>query len=282
MSSSRSRWIRVGVVVLLGLLGWALRALSERGSELAYVAVGFYLAAVLVAWGLTPWRQGDEPTTEDDERLREEVPSPAPFAVRVLAWGGVGLVLIGLGKLAFDALSEVRSEHAWLPLLAGTAALIAAAYARALAPEESTASSRPPHRAATIALFGILAIEALVPLRYYTSDDAFDERFSWRMFSAVRVYRCRLEAFDERAGARTPVNLMTEVQVGWINTLERNREAVQDRYLTWRCEDDENDGARLVNHCLSPEGRAVDVERSIDCASGEITSSEDHAEGAAP
>lgn len=117
-----------------------------------------------------------------------------------------------------------------------------------------------------------LVAQGLIPLRYYLGDDAYDERFSWRMFSAVRMQECNISASETVSGERRAVRLMETVQVGWITTLRRNREAVMQRYLEWRCEQPGVERARLENACRTPEGVEVPtIVRDIDCATSEIT-----------
>lgn len=118
----------------------------------------------------------------------------------------------------------------------------------------------------------VLLVQALIPLRYYLGDDAYDERFSWRMFSAVRMQQCDIAASETTHGVTRPVRLIETIHVAWINTLRRNREAVMERYLEWRCEQDGVSRARLENECRTPDGREVPtIVREIECASGEIT-----------
>ena len=91
------------------------------------------------------------------------------------------------------------------------------------------------------------------------------------MFSAVRVYRCDLGAFDLNDTRVTPVDLAHTIHVAWVNTMQRGREGVIQRYLTWRCETAEIDGARVTNRCVTPEGQRVpDLIREIDCSNGEL------------
>jgi hypothetical protein len=126
-------------------------------------------------------------------------------------------------------------------------------------------------RWATLGALAVLALHAIIPLRYYLGNDAYDERFSWRMFSAVRMQACDLTAFETTDGTTRRVSLMETIHVAWITTLRRNREAVMERYLEWRCEEGV-ESARLENRCRTPEGRDVPtVVREIDCASGRIT-----------
>ncbi len=213
-----------------------------------------------------------------DEHAREPSAAPPRPPRRMLAFGGLGLVALGVGRLLYDALSLQRSVHAWLPLVAGAIALLAAAIWLALDTPVPEGLVRPPPASARgrglaiAAVLGLVALQALIPLRYYLGDDAYDERFSWRMFSAVRVHDCRMQAYDEVSGGARPVQLMRLVQVGWVTTMQRNREAVLERYLRWRCaRDDAPDAARVENACVSPEGRRTRLVWRLDCAGDEVT-----------
>lgn len=224
--------------------------------------------------------------------MHERPPAPPPRASgprAILAYGSLGLTALGLGLVAYDVVTaELRGTGLWA-VLAGALGLVASALwggaddascvepdlvergARAVPRGEGAAPL--PRRAAalTIGVAVVLVVQALVPLRYYLGDDAYDERFSWRMFSAVRMHRCALTAYETRGGVEQPVSLHTQVQAGWVTTLERNREAVVERYLRWRCEAEGLSAARLENRCTSPEGRSVPpVLRAIDCASGAL------------
>lgn len=229
---------------------------------------------------------------------------PKGHTRRTLALGSLVLLVLGLALLGYDVLTGVQRTTGWIPLLAGTIGLLAAAIwsaledARSRAPTvpvetdppqeagprpDASPASTPPgvhperRRLPWIAAgaIAIVLVQALVPLRYYLGDDAYDERFSWRMFSAVRMHRCDLRASETVNGHERPVRLMQTIHVAWVTTLERNREAVMQRYLRWRCTQNGVERARLVNRCVSPDGREVDpIVREIDCASGEISRGE--------
>lgn len=215
---------------------------------------------------------------------------------RILAWKSLAWTLLGLALLGRDIVAhELRSTGLWV-LLAGTIGLVISAARRSMVeaagveptlfPEEpsergdgpyrSTPEAKPwalPRRALWIAAsaLALVLVQALVPLRYYLGDDAYDERFSWRMFSAVRMHSCSLAAFETRAGIEQRVSLRSTIQEAWITTLERNREAVSEQYLEWRCEESGVTAARLENRCRTPEGRDVPpIVRAIDCRTGEI------------
>jgi hypothetical protein len=119
--------------------------------------------------------------------------------------------------------------------------------------------------------------QLIAPLTYYLRDDPYDERFAWRMFSAVRLYRCQTRAYDvledEDGRERVrPVHLMSFVHVAWVTTLRRNRRDVVLAFLERRCEESDASRARLVNHCVGTDGRRLDpLVYERDCDSGEVT-----------
>lgn len=288
---SPDRLLRVGGVVLVAI-GALVRLASPRGSggAVAGAVVGLLGAAVIVASrffradGAAPVASADPAAPVEsasvsgyhDDGARIDALRGGRIATAIF---GALACLIGLGLLLDEALSQEQRGNAWPFVIAGAVALVAAGiWSAAIAPQPRGRgiAAGPPTGASTRAWIAgavgaLLVIEALIPLRYYTGDDIFDERFSWRMFSAVRVYSCNLNAFETRGGAEAPVNLMSTIHVGWITTLRRNREAVMERYLEWRCEQDSVEAARLVNVCTTPEGNRVpDVVRTIDCAEGRV------------
>lgn len=137
---------------------------------------------------------------------------------------------------------------------------------------DEQATSAPVRRWIAAFAVCVLLAQALIPLRYYFGDDAYDERFSWRMFSAIRMQACDIAASETTNGRTHPVRLMETIHAGWVTTLRRNREPVMERYLAWRCEQEGVERARLENRCRTPDGTAVPtIVREIDCGSGEIT-----------
>jgi hypothetical protein len=124
-----------------------------------------------------------------------------------------------------------------------------------------------------VALFVILQL--LVPLRYYLGDDPYDERFSWRMFSAVRVHRCRVNAAETIGGTPRAIDLNREIHRAWINTLSRNRDAVTRKFLWSRCGGEGVSEVRVINNCVDPDGNSVDpIVWTLDCESGEMSEPE--------
>jgi hypothetical protein len=120
---------------------------------------------------------------------------------------------------------------------------------------------------AMIALGVWIAIMVAVPLRYYVGGDLYDERFSWRMFSAVRVQQCSLSATEVVSGHERAIALMQVLPAPWVSLLERNRPAVLRRFLTWRCASDVSPSeVRLTHTCQDASGDPLPpIHRVMDC-----------------
>lgn len=201
-----------------------------------------------------------------------------------LAAGSAGLAALGLGLVAKDVIGESKSGAGWLPLVAGVAGLVAAGVWSAIDDAREVKVDRSPDdvvegggdrprvlRWIVLAASLILLAQALIPLRYYLGHDPYDERFAWRMFSDIRMQRCQVTATEVVDGQSRPVPLVRNIHMAWINTLKRNRSAVVQRYLRWRCEQEGVTQAELSSRCVTPEGRTVPpLVRTIDCSSGEI------------
>jgi hypothetical protein len=149
------------------------------------------------------------------------------------------------------------------------------------APEEEAELDKPPsgRRRERIRwlVAGLLLLQLLIPLRYYLGDDEYDERFSWRMFSATRVIECRTvvhETVGDPPRPR-PLRLMATIHEAWIETLKRNRVEVIRAFLERRCEEDDVGEVVLVNQCVGPAGEAVPlIEWKRDCESDEVSEPE--------
>ncbi|MAQ17288.1 MAG: hypothetical protein CMN30_21140 [Sandaracinus sp.] len=109
-----------------------------------------------------------------------------------------------------------------------------------------------------------VVFQLVVPLTYYLRADRYDERFAWRMFSAVRLHSCQPVASEEVDGDEERIELGQVIHQAWINTMARNREDVIRAFLERRCEgDDEQDAADdrrrviLANHCRTASGRRL-------------------------
>lgn len=144
-------------------------------------------------------------------------------------------------------------------------------------PTTAEPSAAPPARRrlhnAFIVLF--LGYQLLAPLDYYLGEQGYDERFSWRMFSNVRMHRCSLALSESVAeggavSARA-IDAKRELHVAWFNILNRYRPAVVHKFLRSRCEQPGVVEAHLVRRCTDTDGTALPVQRAdYDCATGEL------------
>ena len=149
--------------------------------------------------------------------------------------------------------------------------------------DEPLEPAPPEARRAWIRAFfvGFLGLQLLIPATYYASPDPFDERFSWRMFSAVRVMRCRPDASETTVdGARRPVALQRVVHQAWITNLSRNRADVIRSFLERRCDEEGVASVTLVNQCIDASGARMDpLVWQRDCEAGDTTEPDDAGEG---
>jgi hypothetical protein len=109
-----------------------------------------------------------------------------------------------------------------------------------------------------IFIIAYLAMQILLPLRYYVGDDLFDERFSWRMFSPIRMVQCQVAWSEERHGVNVPIQLREEVGVAWIGLMKRARVGVIDGFAKARCAEMRRQNPEPVVHvdiqCMHPDG----------------------------
>lgn len=121
----------------------------------------------------------------------------------------------------------------------------------------------------------LLLLQLVVPLSYYLrTGDPYDERFAWRMFSAVRLHSCRTSA-TERVGeppTEREIALSSTLHQAWVNHLARNRRDVVLAFLEARCDEEGVREVSLTNACTAPDGEPIapQVYRRV-CESGELT-----------
>jgi hypothetical protein len=117
-------------------------------------------------------------------------------------------------------------------------------------------------------LWLLVALQVAIPASYYlVRDDRDDERFAWRMFSSVRLTRCRVRAFDGKTPQeRAHVDLATYLHASWQRSLERGRKHVIERFLSARCGQPGVVYSQLERSCTSPSGRVLPDKRyRYDC-----------------
>jgi hypothetical protein len=145
--------------------------------------------------------------------------------------------------------------------------------------QELAPGARPPYRlAVSLFILAFLGYQIAMPLRYYLAGGGYDERFSWRMFSSVRMQSCKASVEDVHEAGDAPrtrdVNLPRELHVAWIRMLERGRPAVVDKLLQHRCGQEGVGGARYLLRCADPDGTQLPEQKvEIDCRSGRLTRS---------
>jgi hypothetical protein len=141
--------------------------------------------------------------------------------------------------------------------------------------ERAEPDGQPRGRARTLALrvfFAFLAFQVVVPMTYYLRDDAYDERFAWRMFSAVRLHQCRTTASEDSGAGFETILLARVIHNAWIEHLGRNRRDVVDAFLLRRCGEDDVQSVRVVNQCRGVAGESYEpqvYERT--CGTREVT-----------
>jgi hypothetical protein len=91
----------------------------------------------------------------------------------------------------------------------------------------------------------------LLPLSYYTlRQDKYDERFSWRMFSDVRMLKCR--ASYTRGG--DAVTLSQEFHMAWNTLVQRGRSDVLDAVSRELCQNARGKPVQLRLQCREADG----------------------------
>jgi hypothetical protein len=117
-------------------------------------------------------------------------------------------------------------------------------------------------------LWALVLVQLLLPLSYYAGlRDPDDERFAWRMFSAVRLRRCtsRLVRDGHPAVDARPI---ANLHSSWVAAIDRGRTRVIARYLQQFCG---RDAVHLERQCSSPSGAQLPkVAYRFDCAQASL------------
>jgi hypothetical protein len=126
-------------------------------------------------------------------------------------------------------------------------------------------------------IVAFLLFQIGMPLRYYFGNRGYDERFSWRMFSTLRMQQCEMQISEatERGSNGEPafrdVQVKRDVQAAWVNLLERVRMPVVEKYLKRRCEQQGAVSVRYTRRCQDTDGSALPVQKLLmECSSGEL------------
>ncbi len=102
------------------------------------------------------------------------------------------------------------------------------------------------------AIAAFLLVQLAVPGTYYLRRDRHDERFSWRMFSPIRMARCEPEA--KVGGAK--VALAATFHPAWIELAERGRRSVLEAMGRRLCRDHAGQEVVLWLRCRYLDGSA--------------------------
>jgi hypothetical protein len=103
----------------------------------------------------------------------------------------------------------------------------------------------------------VVLVQGLLPLRYYLSNDRYDERFSWRMFSSYRMARCQV---DYRDGDQ-PLVLEESFHSAWITLLKRGRSDVVEAVGRRACATHPGADLRLDMRCRLVDGSWQELHR---------------------
>lgn len=121
----------------------------------------------------------------------------------------------------------------------------------------------------------LLLLQILIPSSYYLwRADPEDERFAWRMFSALRFRTCSVRAFDQLAGQERAVSLNTALHASWIGALRRGRGRVVERFLQTRCDLPDVEASTLLRSCREVDGSLLPAQRFHHACEGRRPSHE--------
>ena len=81
----------------------------------------------------------------------------------------------------------------------------------------------------------IVGVQIWLPASYYLGDEVYDERFAWRMFSAVRMTRCDFNLFDASSDTLQRIPLNKSNHVVWSNLAKRGRLSVIQGLVDTAC-----------------------------------------------
>ena len=132
-------------------------------------------------------------------------------------------------------------------------------------------------RLANLFILAFLAYQVGMPLRYYLGDRGYDERFSWRMFSTLRMQECEMQVTEATASnpAFQDVHVRGDIQVAWVSLLERVRKPVVEKYLQRRCERQGVAKVAYTRLCKDTDGSTLPAQKlSMDCADRQLREGE--------
>jgi len=152
-------------------------------------------------------------------------------------------------------------------------------FLRALSAEKLSAPEPGKARSRTnIYICLYLFLQIVLPLNYYLRSDKSDERFAWRMFSAVKDLQraCTVSIGERQPDGRmrplSPDEIISKIPASWMYFLATGREAAVGKFLRYHCR--ANPTLRdfeLIRVCDTPDRSAVVLESlKMDCQTGEL------------
>ena len=145
-------------------------------------------------------------------------------------------------------------------------------------------ASPPARRLRRLISLGIAAYltwQVVLPLRYYLRENRRDERFAWRIFSALAIapYRCdvRVQEFAPGEQLGREVDLARTLHDAWIAGLRLGQDAVVRQFLHTRCGSSSLVEAVEFSRLCRREDRAPapHMRVRLDCRSGAISAQEE-------
>ena len=124
----------------------------------------------------------------------------------------------------------------------------------------SAANARPGTRILASVLIAIyLAIQLVLPLRYYSGESQADPRFSWRMFSSTGQQHCLAKAYEiirqDGKLLERPIPLDSVLPRSWLHILKTSHQQnVAEKFLGWYCQRQGVVQVRYESDCTLADG----------------------------
>jgi hypothetical protein len=132
-------------------------------------------------------------------------------------------------------------------------------------------------RSTTIFIHLFVAVQLLVPALYYlTTEDKYDERYAWRMFSPTRSAVCgsgeELRSPPEFLVGGEPILLYGKFHEAWVTLAKRGRKSVIEAMAERLCADHPNQAVRVRYSCRDVDNTVTPVSTgSVDfCETGKL------------
>ena len=136
-------------------------------------------------------------------------------------------------------------------------------------------------RLISLTIAAYLAWQVVLPLRYYLGENRRDERFAWRIFSALAIapYHCDVHVQEFAAGDERgrEVDLSRTLHDAWTAALRQGQDAAVDRFLDARCRSSSRvEAVELSRLCRREDGAPAPTMRvRLDCLTGAVSAQED-------